>query len=99
MVWATRIVVSGMARHGGAPAAAPASRPSSFAGRRLRHAAGDRAGRAFAIGDRVFLPHTVKRHTVVEVLDLASGRHVASLSQPGLGAQPAVPLGAPVSLG
>ena len=47
-----------------------------------------RIGRAFAVGSRVFLPHRVKRHTQVEAYDLRTGRHLASLFEPGFGVQP-----------
>ncbi len=91
------IVVSGAARprdryrHGAGLTA------FDLTGKRLWHAAGERNGMAYAVGDRVYLPRFVKRHTVAEGYDLVSGRHVASLFQPGSGVQ--IVSGASLSVG
>jgi hypothetical protein len=88
LVTRDRIVVSGMGHprdrylHGAGLTA------FTLGGRQLWHAEGERVGRAFAVADRVFLPHQVKRHTQVEAYDLKTGRHLASLFEPGFGVQP-----------
>jgi hypothetical protein len=84
LVAGDRIVVSGLTRNvRGAGLTA-----FSLSGQRLWHAAGDRVGRAFAIGDRVFLPRLVKGATVVASYDLRTGRALAIIRARGLGTAP-----------
>jgi hypothetical protein len=93
LVTGDRIVVSGLTRNvRGAGLTA-----FSLSGQRVWHAAGDRVGQAFAIGDRVFLPRLVKGATVVESYDLRSGRALATIRARGLGLAPLS--GAVVSVG
>lgn len=57
-------------------------------GRQLWHADDARLVRPYAVGKRIYAPRTVKRHTVVDVFDLQTGRATASLHQRGLGVTP-----------
>lgn len=42
----------------------------------------------YAIGDTVFAPHQVKRHTIVDAYAIDTGRHRASVFQRGVGTRP-----------
>jgi hypothetical protein len=57
-------------------------------GTRLWHADAERLVLPFESGQRVYAPRSVKRHTVVDAFDLASGRQLAELYQRGAGVRP-----------
>ena len=60
----------------------------SPAGRRVWHADGKRTVVPFAVGDTIFAPRSVKRHTIVDSYSAQTGRHLASRFQPGEGTRP-----------
>jgi hypothetical protein len=57
-------------------------------GRRLWHVDGTRTVWPYAVGDRVFAPRSVKRHTIVDSFLIESGRKVGSRFQTGNGMRP-----------
>jgi hypothetical protein len=57
-------------------------------GTRLWHADGTRLVWPFETDQRVYAPRSVKRHTIVDVYDLRTGKAVASLFQRGNGVRP-----------
>ena len=52
------------------------------------HAAKHQTVYPYAIGDTVFAPHQVKRHTIVDAYAIDTGRHRASVFQRGVGTRP-----------
>jgi hypothetical protein len=61
----------------------------SSSGQRLWHREGTRLETPFVVGQRVFAGHPVKRHSLVSVYSLASGRFLQTLYWPGDGSRPA----------
>ena len=57
-------------------------------GRQVWHAAKHQTVYPYAIGDTVFAPHQVKRHTLVDAYAIDTGRHRASVFQRGVGTRP-----------
>jgi hypothetical protein len=82
------IVVSGFASTGKGRGGGTGLTAFTSDGTLLWHADGDRLVSPFESGQRVYAPRAVKRHTVVDAYDLASGRQLASLYQRGLGVRP-----------
>ena len=63
---------------------------TAFSARRaaIWHAAKRQTVYPYAIGDTVFAPHQVKRHTLVDAYAIETGRHRASVFQRGVGTRP-----------
>jgi hypothetical protein len=57
-------------------------------GKQVWHAARHQTVYPYAIGDTVFAPHQVKRHTIVDAYAIDTGRHRASVFQRGQGTRP-----------
>jgi hypothetical protein len=82
------LVVSGFAHTGRVRYPGAGITAFSLAGRELWHAEGTRLVWPFATAQRVYAPRLVKRHTIVDVYDLDSGRPGASIFQRGTGIRP-----------
>jgi hypothetical protein len=57
-------------------------------GAQVWHAAKHQTVYPYAIGDTVFAPHQIKRHTIVDAYAIDTGRHRASVFQRGVGTRP-----------
>jgi hypothetical protein len=81
-------VVAGFAADGSGRGTGVGLTGYSGNGTRLWHADGSRLVWPFETGQRVYAPRPVKRHTIVDVFDLRTGRAYSSLFQRGTGVRP-----------